>query len=218
MIGLLHALRILLGLVIALPAFDYFLPDALGLPGPAPWTSDHAIRLMAAFEASGLLAVAKAIQLIGGLLLLFNRAVPFALAAVLCVHVCGAFFALYIEGDVLRGVLALAVLALNGVLMLAYLPAYFGVLASESLADGESWEDGKNYNSLFVNPASNAGKGHWLAALAVLLAAIWFYWEVVPFANGDTGLAVLLVPALILVVLGLRLALRKAPPSSNEAN
>ena len=203
--GVLPVLRVVLGLVLLVPAFDYFLPDALGLPGPAGWTSEHGIRLMTAFEASGLLAVAKAIQLLGGALLLFNRAVPFALAAMLCVHVCGAFIALYIEGDGVRGVLALLVLALNGVLMLAYLPAYFGVLAGQSLADGERWEDGQNYNSVFVNPKSAAGKGQVFAGVAVLLAAIWFYWEIVPFANGNTGLVVLALPALVLLGHGIRL-------------
>ena len=192
------ALRWLLGLIMTVTALDYFLPQAVPWVSQASWHDPMTLRLLGAFEASGLLAVAKFIQLAGGALLLFNRAVPFALAAMVCVNVCAAFVALLIEGSALFGLIALSLLALNVLLMVAYLPAYAGVLAPGSLADGEGEEDGTNYNSLFVNPLGKASWPQLLVALALLLAALAFYRFVVPFANGPTGLVVLILPSLVL--------------------
>ncbi len=155
-------------------------------------------RLMTSLEASGLLAVAKFIQLTGGLAMLLNRAVPFALAAMAAVNVCGAFVALLIEGDGLLATLALLVLALNTLLMFAYIDAYRGVLAQEVLADGEGPERGANYASLFTHPLAGAPIKACLVALVVLLAAALFYWRVVLGLNSLTGLVVLVWPALAL--------------------
>ena len=138
-------LRIALGAIMVPTALAYFLPDLLPWVRTAQWQGAMATRLMGQLDASGLLAVAKFIQLTGGIALLLNRAVPFALAAMVAVNVCGAFVAVLIDGGVLLSLLALAVLALNVVLMLAYLPAYRGVLALRALADGESPQPGENY-------------------------------------------------------------------------
>ncbi|GAA5055435.1 hypothetical protein GCM10023208_19310 [Erythrobacter westpacificensis] len=192
-------LRIALGAITVPTALAYFLPDLLPWVRTAQWQGAMATRLMGQLDASGLLAVAKFIQLAGGIALLLNRAVPFALAAMVAVNVCGAFVAALIDGGVLLSLLAPAVLALNVVLMLAYLPAYRGVLALRALADGESAQPGENYESLFVIPLSRASRKACLIAALPLIGAAWFFWQVVPGLNSLTGLIVLVLPALALL-------------------
>ena len=168
------------------------------------------VRLFTEFDRSGLLAVAKFIHLAAGALLLANRAVPLALAALAPVNVCGTYIALFVESDALIGLLALLTMALNALLMLAYLPFYRGVLEGGQLADGEAPEAGRNYESLYVNPLSGAPAKAYPAAAAVLLAAATFYWFVVPGLNSTTGLVVLAVPAVLLAVGWARALSRKA--------
>ncbi len=206
----LDILRILLGAILVVTALRYFMPFLLPFVPQHAWSDPMALRVMTAFEHSGLLAVAKFIHLVGGLTLLTNRFSPFALAAVLPVNICGLFISVLIEGDALLGVLALALVALNGLLMLSYLPYYAGVLSRDYLADGESSTAGDNYESLFVNPASGAPVGAYVGGGLVLLAALAFYWRVVPGLNSWTGLAVIAIPA-VLFAIGLFRALTKKP-------
>ena len=192
----LEALRLLRGTTMVVTAVQYFLPFLLPFLPAAEWNDAMAQRLMTAFDRSGLLAVAKFIHLAAGALLLANRAVPFALAALMPVNVCALFIALLIEGAPALAVLAVLTAALNALLMLAYLPYYRGVLEGGQLADGEGPDDGRNFESLFVNPLSGAPTGAYLGGGLVLAAALAFYWFVVPFSNGTTGLVTLAVPAL----------------------
>jgi hypothetical protein len=198
MTRLLDALRLLLGAVMAVTALDYFLPSLVPLVEQAEWNDPMAARVMTAFDKSGLLAVAKFIHLVAGALLLTNRAVPFALAALMPVNLCGLYISLFLEGDPLIAVLAVLTVALGALLMLAHLPAYRGVLEGGALADGEGPEAGRNYESLFVNPMSNAPAKTYIGGALVLAAALAFYWFVVPFSNGTTGLVTLAVPAVLL--------------------
>ena len=204
----LDALRVLLGAILLITALRYFMPFLLPAVPDAQWSDPMAVRVMTAFDKSGLLGVAKFIHLLGGLLLLFNRATPFALAAILPVNVCGLFISLLIEGSLLLSVLAIALVALNGLLMLALLPYYAGVLGKDYLADGETAEPGGHYESLFVHPASGAPPSAYLGGGLVLLAALAFYWRVVPGLNAMTGLLTLAIPA-VLFALGLFRALRR---------
>ena len=194
----LDGLRLLLGAVLVVTAIQYFLPPLLPFLPVARWDDPMAIRLMTAFDKSGLLAVAKFIHLVAGLLLLSNRAVPFALAAIMPVNLCGLFISLVIEREPLIAALALLTVALNALLMLAYLPSYRGVLSGGQVADGEGPEDGRNYDSLFVNPLGSAPSSAYPGAAVVLVAAVAFYWWVVPGLNSMTGLVTLAVPALLL--------------------
>jgi hypothetical protein len=196
----LDALRVLLGAVMVVTALQYFLPSLLPFLPTTTWEDPMSIRVMTAFDRSGLLAVAKFIHLVAGALLLVNRGVPFALAALAPVNVCGTYISLFVEGDALIGLLAVLTMALNALLMFAYLPWYRGVLEPGQLADGEGAEDGQNYNSLFVNPLSNAPAGAYLGAALVLAAALAFYWFVVLGLNSTTGLVVLAIPTLLLVI------------------
>jgi len=197
MIRPLDMLRVLMGAILVITALRYFMPFALPFVPDAQWSDPMAVRVMTAFEKSGLLAVAKFIHLLGGLLLLFNRASPFALAAVLPVNLCGLFICVLVEGSATLSLLAIALVALNGLLMLSLLPYYRGVLGRDYLADGESAEAGSNYESLFVNPRSGAPLAAYLGAGVVLLAALAFYWRVVPGLNSLTGLIVLATPTLL---------------------
>jgi hypothetical protein len=194
----LDMLRILLGTVMVVTALDYFLPSLVPLVQQTEWNDPMAVRLMTAFDRSGLLAVAKFIHLVAGALLLSNRAVPFALAALMPVNLCGLFISLFVEADALLAVLAVLTVALNALLMLAYLPSYRGVLEAGQLADGEGPEAGQNFETLFANPLSGAPAAAYPGAALVLAAALAFYWFVVPFSNGTTGLITLAVPALLL--------------------
>ena len=206
----LDGLRALLGAVMVVTAIQYFLPPLLPFLPAATWDDPMAVRLMTAFDKSGLLAVAKFIHLVAGALLLSNRAVPFALAALMPVNVCGMFIALFIAGDPVVAVLAVLTVALNGLLMLAYLPSYRGVLEGGHLADGEGPEDGRNYESLFANPLGQAPAAAYLGAALVLAAALAFYWFVVPGLNGTTGVVTLAIPALLLAVGWVRALTKKA--------
>jgi len=206
----LDALRVLLGLVMVVTALQYFLPGLLPFLPTAQWEDPMSVRLFTEFDRSGLLAVAKFIHLVGGALLLGNRAVPFALAALAPVNVCGTYIALFVEGDAVIGLLAALTMALNALLMLAYLPSYRGVLEAGRLADGEGPEDGQNYFSLYINPLSKAPASAYPAAAVVLLAAIAFYWFVVLGLNSTTGLVVLAIPAVLLLAGWVRALTRKA--------
>ena len=208
----LDGLRLLLGAVLVLTAMQYFLPPLLPFLPAAQWDDPMAARLMTAFDRSGLLAVAKFIHLAAGALLLGNRAVPFALAALLPVNLCGLFIALFIESDPLVALLAVLTVALNGLLMLAYLPSYRGVLEGGQLADGEGPEDGRNYESLYARPLGNTPPSAYLGGALVLAAALAFYWFVVPFSNGTTGALTLAVPTLLLAVGWIRALTRKRTP------
>jgi hypothetical protein len=112
-----------------------------------------ALRLMTAFDKSGLLAVAKFIHLVAGLLLLSNRAVPFALATI-CRSTVRLFISLFIEGSPVSPC-SRADGRLNALLMLAYLPA---TAACSRAGSGRRRRPGggQNYESLFVNPLGNA--------------------------------------------------------------
>ena len=154
--GTLDALRVLLGTVMVVTALQYFLPALLGFLPTATWEDPMSVRLMTMFDRSGLLAVAKFIHLVAGALLLVNRGVPFALAALMPVNLCGTFIALFVEGDAVIGLLAVLTVALNALLMLAYLPWYRGVLEGGQLADGEGPDAGPNSASLYANPRGTA--------------------------------------------------------------
>jgi hypothetical protein len=210
MTRLLDGLRLLLGAVMVITALRYFLPPLLPFVPVAEWHDPMAVRLMTGFDQSGLGAVARFIHLVAGMLLLLNRAVPFALAALMPVNVCGLFIALFIEGEPVVAVLAVLTVALNGLLMLAYLPSYCGVLEGGHVADGEGPEDGANYESLFANPLGSAPAAAYPGAALVLAAALAFYWWGVPGLNGLTGVITLAIPTVLLAAGWVRALTRKA--------
>jgi hypothetical protein len=204
----LDILRLLLGAVLVLSAIVYFMPFLVPFVELPQFGDTMAQRLRSAFDKSGLLAVAKFIHIAGGALLLIDRKVPFALAAMMPVNVCASFMAL-IEGQPGLALLAVLILAANALLCLAYLPYYRAMLSPGRLADGEGPEPGRNFESLFVNPLSNAPTAAYLRGALVLLAALAFYWFVVPGLNGPTGLATLAIPAVLLAIGWVRALMQK---------
>jgi uncharacterized membrane protein YphA (DoxX/SURF4 family) len=97
-----------------------------------------AVQLMTALVHSNLIDVVIAIQLLTGALILAGIFVPLALCVVMPITVCVAFWALILEHQPLAAFLGLAALALNGLLMLAYIDYYKGVLQRHALAVGEA--------------------------------------------------------------------------------
>lgn len=200
MIRPIDALRLLLGAVMAVTALGYFLPALVPFVPPMAWHDPMAARLMGALDQSGLLAVAKFISIAGGAALLLNRLVPVALAALMPVNIVGLFISLLVEGSAMLSLLAILTVALNALLCFAYIAYYRDMLSAGQLADGETGGAGENYNSLFVNPLSNAPTSAYLGGGVVLLAALAFYWQVVPFTNGTTGLVTLAIPAVLFAI------------------
>ncbi len=96
-----------------------------------------AMQLMTALVNSHLLDVVMAIQLITGALILIGVLVPVALCVVMPLSLCAAFWAV-LDHQPLGLFLGLAAVALNGLLMLAYIDYYKGVLQRHALAVGEA--------------------------------------------------------------------------------
>jgi hypothetical protein len=96
------------------------------------------MQLMAAFNHSGLMDIAMAIQLVAGVLLLAGVLVPLALCVVMPVSTCAVYWAVILDHRPLGAALALVALALNGLLMLAYLDHYRGALQRHAPTLGEA--------------------------------------------------------------------------------
>jgi hypothetical protein len=184
--------RLVLGAWMVFLGLSHF----LGLVPLPPGATPLAAQLLRAFANSGLLDVAMAIELVAGALLLADRAVPFALAALMPLSTCALYWAVLLEQQPGWALLALLAFALNGLLMLAYLGYYRQLLRPGALAVGETSEAG--YGKLFINPLSDTPARHYPAALATLLAAFAFYW-LVPYANGTFGMMALGFPAVVLL-------------------
>jgi hypothetical protein len=97
-----------------------------------------ALQLMTALVHSRLFDVAMAVQLVAGALVLAGLLLPVALCVVAPVNVCAVYWALVLDHDPVASVLALAVLALNGLLMLAYIDYYKDMLQRHALSLGEA--------------------------------------------------------------------------------
>ena len=97
-----------------------------------------AIQLMAALVHSRLFDVAMAIQLVTGALILTGFIVPAALCVVAPISTCAVYWSVVLGHEPLGAGLALAAFALNGLLMLAYLDYYKGVLQRRALTLGEA--------------------------------------------------------------------------------
>jgi len=97
-----------------------------------------AVQLMAALVHSRLLGVAMAIELVTGALILAGVFMPVALCVVMPICVCAVYWSLILEHQPLGAVLALTAFALNGLLMLAYVDYYKGVLQRHAATLGEA--------------------------------------------------------------------------------
>lgn len=155
-----------------------------------------AVQLMAGLEHSQLLDVAMAIQAVAGALILADLFVPLALSLAMPIAVCAAFWAVILEHEPIGAALALATVALNGLLMLAWLGSYRGVLQRSALAAGETTQ--ANYDALYADPRGRTARGPFIGALIPLAAAALFYHLLVYGAAGHWAMLVLLFPAVML--------------------
>jgi uncharacterized membrane protein YhaH (DUF805 family) len=164
-----------------------------------PVPSGHeplAALLMTALVHSRLLDVAMVIQLVTGALILTGFFVPLALCVVMPISTCALYWSVVLDHQLLGAVLALAAFALNGLLMLAHVDYYKGVLQRHALPLGET--ERSSFDSLFVNPRGRTSRGPFTAALITLLAVIVFYAFVVTGRNAEWCLVALMFPAIIL--------------------
>lgn len=132
---LVPALRLIFGAWLLASGINHFFLPFYSLPaGHEPL----AVQLMTAMVNSQLLDVVIAFQLIAGALILAGAFVPLALCMAMPLSICAAFWAVILERDPLWALLALAAVALNSLLMLAYIDYYRGVLQRRALAIGEA--------------------------------------------------------------------------------
>jgi uncharacterized membrane protein YphA (DoxX/SURF4 family) len=125
--------RLIFGAWMLVNGINYFFVSMYPLP------SAHeplAVQLMTGLVHSHLLDVVMAIELGTGALILIGVFVPAALCVVMPISVCAAFWAILEHRPLALG-LGLAAVALNGLLMLAFIDYYKGVLQRRALAVGE---------------------------------------------------------------------------------
>lgn len=133
--ALVTAARLLLGAWMLANGINHFF---LGL-WPAPTGHEPlAMQLMAAFLNSGLFDVAMAIELVTGALILAGLLVPLALCVLMPVSTCALYWSAVLEHRPIGAALALAVFALNGLLMLCYIDYYRGALQRRAPSLGEA--------------------------------------------------------------------------------
>ena len=126
--------RLIFGAWMLITGINYFFVSLYPMPtGQEPL----AVQLMTALVNSRLLDVVVAIQLVTGALILIGVFVPVALCVVMPISVCAAFWAV-LDHQPLGLFLGLAAIALNGLLMLAYIDYYSGTLQRHALAVGEA--------------------------------------------------------------------------------
>jgi uncharacterized membrane protein YhaH (DUF805 family) len=157
------------------------------------------VQLLTALVHSRLFDVAMATELVTGALILSGAFVPLALCVVMPICVCAVYWSLVLEHQPLGALLALAAFALNGLLMLAYLDYYRGMLERHALTLGERQEGVMSYEALFASPNGRTSRGAFVGALIPLLATAALYFFLVKNRNGDWVLVTLLFPAAVLL-------------------
>ncbi len=156
-------------------------------------------ELMSALVDSRLLDVCMLIELVAGAMILLGVFVPAALCVVMAVSTSALYWAI-LDHQPLSLALGVIAFALNGLLMLAYLPYYQGALQRAPLTLGES-DRRTSWNTLFVQPDGRTARGHFLAALLPLALAVLWYASKGPAVDvAPWGVLVLLYPAIVLHV------------------
>ena len=129
------AMRVVFGAWMLINGANHFFLSLY--PGPVGH-EPLAVQLMAALVHSRMYDVAMAIQLVTGALILTGFLVPVALCVVMPISTCAVYWSVVLDHQPLGAVLALAAFALNGLLMLAYVDYYKGVLQRRALTFGEA--------------------------------------------------------------------------------
>jgi len=189
------AARVVFGAWMLLNGLNHFFFPLWSTPaGQQPLSAE----LMTALVHSQLLDVCMLIELVTGALILLGYFVPAALCIVMAVSTSALFWAV-LDHQALTLALGVLAFALNGLLMLAYLPYYNGALQRAPLTLGES--NGTSFNSLFVHAKGRTSRGHFVGALLPLALAVLWYANKGPAVDyASWGVLCLLYPAVVLHV------------------
>ena len=172
---------------------------------PVPGGSEPlAVQLMTSLNNSHLIDVALVMQLVAGVLILAGVMLPLALCVQMPITTCALYWALILDHQLLGSILTLAAFALNGLLMLAYLPYYKGVLERRAIAAGEAPGTSGNYDALFISPEGRAGKAAYIPALLTILAVFAFYNYIGLVGTSQFSVLILLYPMFTLLAQRLR--------------
>jgi len=185
--------RIVLGALVTLVAVNYlFVSEAP--TGQQPLAD----LLMTSLVNSRLLNVALAVQLIAGLLLLSGFIVPLALTAQMIITSNALFWALILNQSPMLSLLTLVAFAINGLLMIAYLPYYRDLLKDSPLARGETADS--SYDALFINPHGSTSKAEYITALVTIVIAMAFFGLYMTGRTAEFCMLVMVYPAYVLIV------------------
>ena len=190
------AARVIFGAWMLLNGINHFFFPLWPTPaGSEPLSAE----LMSALVSSQLLDVCMLLELVAGALILLGIFVPVSLCVLMAVSTSALYWAIldHQPSTLTLGVLAFA---LNGLLMLAYLPYYKGALQRAPLTLGES-NPGTSWNTLFVQPRGRTSRSQFMTALIPLVLAVLWYAEKGPAVDYvPWGVLVLLYPAVVLHV------------------
>jgi uncharacterized membrane protein YhaH (DUF805 family) len=120
------------------------------------------------------------------------------------VSTCALYWSLVLDHRPLGAALALAVFALNGLLMLGNLDYYRGVLQRRASTFGEHGQGTVGFEAVFVQGGGRAARSDFIPALLTLLAVVAFYVYLVKGRTSIWCLLVLLFPAGVLLMRRLR--------------
>lgn len=188
--------RVAFGAAMVIHSVNYLFLSLWSMPAGA---EPLAAQLMTSLMNSRLLDVAMAIQLVTGALILAGVLVPAALALLMPISTCALYWALVLNHEPLTAVLALAAFAINGLLMLAYMPYYRGMLQRHTLALGEGAGEDMHYDTLFVNPNGYTSRAAYVPALIPLLAALAFFAYMVGGRTAHFCMLMLMYPTFVLL-------------------
>ena len=163
-----------------------------------------ATQLMTALVNSGLLDVAMSLQLLLGALILAGVGVPAALCLLMPITTCALFWALFLDQQALTALLTLLAFALNGLLMLAYLPYYRGVLERSPPAAGETADGRSHFDALFVAGGGRSTRAEYVPALVTVVAALAFFHYEVTGRTATFCMLMLVYPSAVLLARRLR--------------
>lgn len=188
------AARVVFGAWMLANGINHFFLNLWATPGGATALS---AQLMTALVDSSLLDICMGIELVAGALVLAGLWVPAALCTLMAVSTSALFWAV-LDHQPQTLVLGLAAFALNGLLMLAYLPYYQGVLQRAPLTLGET-DPQTSWNALFVQPGGRTGRSTFaLALIPLALATLWYVAKGPKVDYAPWGVLVLLYPAVVL--------------------
>jgi uncharacterized membrane protein YhaH (DUF805 family)/uncharacterized membrane protein YphA (DoxX/SURF4 family) len=183
--------RLIFGAWMLLNGINYFVVSLYPLPAG---TTPVAAQFMTAITDAHVLDVVMGIELVTGALILVGVLVPLALCVVMPLTLCAAFWGVIVDHQPLTALLTLAALALNGLLMLAYIDYYKGVLQRHAVFSAKPG----GFDILFVNPMGRNSRGQFIGAVIALLVAFAFYYFLVPGRNAQWVQLTLLYPAVVL--------------------